>query len=68
MMFESWNPETMTDEQRQRFDVEEVGESSYSCRTTFKVTCKKCQKVIHEATNHPPAWMEMAEGCCDQND
>ena len=58
-MYDSWDPTTMTDEQKARYTVREVGESFNTGRTTFRVICNDCQAELHEATNNPPWYMEI---------
>jgi hypothetical protein len=56
-IFESWKPETMTEQQRHRYNVEAVGDSLYTCRTRFRVMCKECGVELHAATTGP--WFYM---------
>lgn len=48
----------MTPEEFDQYHTVTVGESTYSMRTTFKVTCNYCDEVIHERTNNPSAYFE----------
>lgn len=56
----SWDPETLTDQQRNQFDIRMVGTSFHSGRSTFQVTCRYCGKVLHHGTNDP-------SNCIDQH-
>lgn len=55
--FVSFDPNDMTEDQHQRYELVPVGEAFYSGRTTFRVTCKQCDKVIHTNTNGPDCHM-----------
>jgi hypothetical protein len=59
----SFDPASMTDTQREQYEVTDTGdEASYSMRTLFKVKCKRCGRTLHVGTTHPPAYMD-GHGC-----
>lgn len=54
----SWTRDELTAEQQYQFRTEAVGESSYTLRTTFKVICTNCNKVLHSNTNNPSVYID----------
>jgi formylmethanofuran dehydrogenase subunit E len=64
--FDHWDPETMTDDQREKYEVLPTGDEGFhSMRAKFSVRCKKCGEVVHENTTGPDCMMEMhdKDGC-----
>jgi hypothetical protein len=58
----SFKLEDLPEKHKEFYIVEDIGEtSSYSGRAIFKVTCKRCERVIHERTNGPQHIIEMHE-------
>lgn len=64
VMYDSWSRDQMTKAQKEQYQTEPVGESLYTCRTTFRVVCNACGKTLHESTNYPPAYFEQHELVC----
>ena len=63
----SWSMKQMTQKQKTKFRIEEVGESFHSGRKCFKVTCVKCGSCLHENTNDPSFHMELHPDNCSRD-
>ena len=55
----SFDPSTMPQAWRDRYECEEVGEAMNSLRTTFRVTCRQCKTILHGGTTLPTAYTDV---------
>ena len=61
-VYESWNPETLEESLKERYEVTYSGEEGCdSMRDKFKVVCKECDVTVHHSTTHPPSWIDIHE-------
>lgn len=57
----SWSRDKLTAEQAAKYTTSASSEAFHSMRTTFKVVCNRCKKIIHESTTSPSSWIEIHE-------
>ena len=63
--FKTWSYDDLPARWRDQYICERTGEYGiHSGRDRFKVTCKKCGKVVHGNTTWPNSWIGRHEWKC----
>jgi len=54
----------LTDEQKERYEVKQVGSFAYTNTPTYKVTCRRCSHVLSTHAQRPLEFIEKHEKLC----